>query len=421
MNTRHPLAACMMLVLLSAAGHAAQPVTHGAPLPPEEQIMQVLSDSPRMLIAHESIAAGQAQEQKLRAGPHEWQIAAMTQQRTDGNGRRTDEQEYELQRAVRWPWKYSLDRELGASLLEAGELSYADAWHEAGRDLLDLWFEWLAAEQSLRLTGVQVETLLAQQQAVARRVNAGDAPALELQLASAETRRLQAQRTEQARAAMRASEALAREFPGIARQLPEQLESPLELAGTDGEWIARITSDNHELELSEARADEARLGAERASRNRLPDPTLGLHYSDNIDGNRKLIGLTVTVPLGGRARSADAALARSAARAAQGNAQFVRDGVFAEARAVIADARLTYRTWQTLAEAAAQFQQAADATARGYALGEFDIGAMLVARRQSQEAQQQLMAAQLAAHRALSRVLLDAHQLWALPHDFGSR
>jgi outer membrane protein, heavy metal efflux system len=111
-------------------------------------------------------------------------------------------------------------------------------------------------------------------------------------------------------------------------------------------------------------------------------------------------------------------LARSAARGAASAAEQTRDAVHADARAVIAAARLTLRGWQELAAADSQMQQTAESTARGYALGEFDIAVLLAVRRQALEARQQEVSAQLLALRAQARVLLDAHQLWVPPdHD----
>jgi outer membrane protein, heavy metal efflux system len=397
---------------------------HGVPvvlaqskvLPAEAAVRVALTESPRLRIAHEAIPVGEAQEQKLRAGMHEWEIGAMSQQRTDPLGQRYTEQEYALQRGLRWPWKAILDRRLGASIKEAGPLSYADAWHEAGRNLLDSWFSWLDAEHSVRLMDEQLQALVNQERIVSRRVEAGDSAKLELQLASIETQRSQAQRHHLALAAVQARETLQKDFPALTLTSIGEPDLPSELQESDAVWLARITGDNHEVELAEAHAEGARIAAVRAARNRLADPTVAMHYSDNLDGNRRLLGLTVSMPLGGRYRSADAALARSAARGAASAAEQTRDAVHADARSVIAAARLTVRGWQELAAADSQMQQTAESTARGYALGEFDIAVLLAVRRQALEARQQAVTAQLLALRAQARVLLDAHQLWVPPH-----
>jgi hypothetical protein len=402
----------MVALLLAAAAARAQTA---AGLPEPDEVMQALRESPLLQMESEYIEQGRQRERKRRAGPHEWQIAAMQQQRTEAGGARYDEQEYGLQRGMRWPWKASVDRRLGTQERLVGELTYSDAWHEAGRSLLDLWFEWFGAEQAVKIVDSQLASLREQQRTVQRRVEAGDAAAVEQQLADAETQRMQSTRNETALAAMQAREALARLFPGLPLVIPNEPGSPVPLPGTDAEWMEHITGDNHELELAHSQAAAARLAAERAGMDKLPDPTLALHYSDNLDGNRKLLGLMVTLPIGGTVRSADAALARSQARAAEANVRMVTDKVQSEARAAIAASHLSLRSWQDLTEAAVRMRRAADAAARGYELGELDLAVTLSARRQALDTEQQLMMAHLTALHDHARVLLDAHRLWALP------
>jgi hypothetical protein len=401
-----------MLLLLAAVGAKAQ---SSAGLPAPEDVMKAMRESPLLQRESESIEQGVQRERKRRAGPHEWQIAATQVQRTETSGQRFDEQEYGLQRGLRWPWKGSVDRRLGTQERLVGALTFSDAWHEAGRSLLDMWFEWFGAEQAVKIAQAQLLSLQEQQRSVQRRVEAGDAAAVELQLADAETQRMQSARNDAVLGAMRAREALARRFPGLPLVLPEAIESPVALPGTDAQWMEHITADNHELELAQSQAAAARLAAERAGMDRMADPMLAFRYSDNLDGDRRLLGLTVTVPLGGASRSADAALARSQSRAAEANVRLVTDAVHSDARAAISAARLSLGSWQDLTEAAARMRRAADAAARGYELGELDLSVTLAARRQALEAEQQLMMAHLTALHDHARVLLDSHQLWALP------
>ena len=197
------------------------------------------------------------------------------------------------------------------------------------------------------------------------------------------------------------------------------------MPGSDTEWLDRIIAGNHEIELADAQAAGMQLAADRAGRNRLADPSLGLRYSDNLDGNRKVVGLQFSMPIGGGGRSADAAIARSEARIAAAQAAGSRAQVDAAARSAISDARLRYRAWRDLQEAHVQQQQSATAATRGYELGEFGIAMMIAARRSALESQLALESAQLQALRAHARVLLDAHQLWApehhdADHDSGS-
>jgi outer membrane protein TolC len=384
-------------------------------LPPMEQAIRALRESPRVQIAVEYAASGEALRDSLRAGPHEWEIETHSQQRRDELGANHFETGYSLQTGLRWPWKYSLDQRRGELALQAGELAYLDAWHEASRDLLDLWLDWTRAEQLVQLVNAQSATVRSQRDAVARRVDAGDAAALELQLADAEASRLQASRGTALREAMLAREALAREFPDLTAVPPTTLPPPPQLPGRDDLWTERISTHNHEVELAGTLRDEAQLTAERASRDRLADPTVALHYSENFGGDRRVIGLSVRLPIGGARRSAEAALARSAARSAEGELMQATSNVGANARLVVADARRSHDIWLDQQAAATAQQAAADTAARGYSLGEFDINQMLAARRSALDAERELLESLIRAQRSYARVLLDAHLLWNPP------
>ncbi len=406
----------LALLAIAIAGPLGAQIPDFAPapaLPEQTDAIGALRDSPRLQIAAEYAATGKAQRSSLRAGPHEWEVGTLTQQRRDEFGVNHVETQYSLQTGLRWPWKYTIDRRIGDLAMTAGDLAYLDAWHEAGRTMLDLWFQWAYSEQLVRLIDAQSAVVQSQRDAVARRVTAGDAAALELQLADAEANRLRASRGSALRDALLADEALAREFPQLASIPPATLPAPPQLAGGDEQWIARIIEHNHEIELARTRRDEARLAADRAGRDRLADPTVGLHYGDNFGGDRRVIGLSVSVPIGGARRSAEAALARSAARSAEGELSQATLSVEANARTVVADARRSHDIWRDQQTAATLQGNAADITARGYSLGEFDINQMLVARRSALDAQRELLDAHIRAERSYARVLLDAHLLWA--------
>jgi outer membrane protein TolC len=409
--------AAPLLLLASACAKAAEGTPEPAiwSLPAAADVHQAMQQSPLLQIAVESVAQGRARQSQLRAGPHELEISALAQRRTSEFGQTRNEQEYGLQTGVRWPWKRALDVQIGGFAREVGELGYLDAWHEAGRALLDQWYAWLHAEYTARLQEQHLEVLQRQQEAVARRVAAGDAARIELQLAESETLRVRAARIQAQRDARLAQEVLVREFPLVPIRLPAALQTPAALAESDADLLQQIIEENHEIELAAARREEALLGAERAARDRLADPSIGLRYTSNLGGERKVIGLTFSMPIGGAARTAQAAMARSDARKAAAEALRAQDSVAAAARSVVADARHSLRSWQEAQAAQQQVQSVASATEQGYSLGEFDVSVLLTARRAALLAEQELLDALVRAEWSHARVLLDAHRLWAPP------
>jgi cobalt-zinc-cadmium efflux system outer membrane protein len=249
------------------------------------------------------------------------------------------------------------------------------------------------------------------------RVRAGDAPGLEEQLAQSEVDRQSASVIAAEQQQQEAMLSLQRSFPDLALPDTVQIEPPEVLPGSDDDWAGRILADNHELALAEGQREQAVLAARRAGRDRFPDPTVGIRYSHNFDGNRRVVSLTVSVPLGGPARSAAYSAALGDASVSSQKAKDVRLKVEADARRATLRMRSTNLQWQQLQQVASRSRSSAEAVAKGYSLGEFTITELLLARRQALEAEMAAALAQLDALEAAARLQLDAHEIWVSPHD----
>ena len=413
---RHMAATSLALASVCMAHLAWAGGVYPPLLPPEQTLIQAMLQAPGLVAAHEQLAEGTASGRKLRAGPHEWEVALITQQRKDPAGLQYHEQEYELQRRFRTPGKGGLDSRLGALTEEAGELAYADSWHEAGRTLVASWFEWQRSAHSAVLAQQQAENARRQFAAVSKRVAAGDAARIEGDQADTEFGNAQAAQLEALRKAEAARLALLEYFPALdtSQVLPATLPDPPQIDEGDEVWIKRIVAENHEIELAQSRADQAQLLVQRAGLDRIADPTLGLAYSKSIDGNIDMLRLRIAIPLGYAARDADVALARSSAKRAQAAVLQAHASVEAAARTDLLNAHSSYRQWQRLSQVARQSQNVADSMAKAYAAGEAGIAALLRAQRQAQEAQMQSLSALLNAHETYARLRLDAHEILTL-------
>jgi outer membrane protein TolC len=73
--------------------------------------------------------------------------------------------------------------------------------------------------------------------------------------------------------------------------------------------------------------------------------------------------------------------------------------------------------WQAAWRAAEAADTHAARARRGYQLGETDLFTLLAAERTAQDARRVEIAARIAAHRAVGRVRVDAHELWAYHHE----
>ncbi len=403
------------LLALLGLQHAAAALDNAYPgvLPPGTQAHAALNQSPQIQMARARLDIGDAQRQRIQGGSGEWEVSVINDRRTDAFGARFQEQEYALSRRLRWPNKYLMDQRIGATTTEVAEYAFEDAWHEAGRALLASWFNCLSTQSEARLLGQQVLVLESQLAAVNKRVTAGDAPALEQAQAQAELDRVRAQLSQAEQAARSAILTLQQEFPDINPPVAQlTLDTPIALQGSDEEWLTRIMGENHEIKLAEGEAALAKLKSDRASQERLPDPTIGVHYSDNKDGDQRLLGLTVTMPLGGSARRSDYAIARSSASIAAQNARAARLKVDSDGRHDLLNARTAYTQWQRMQSISELSQRNAELVQRGYSLGEFSYTELQSARRQALEAAAAAQTTQLAALQAHARLLIDAHMLW---------
>ena len=182
--------ACTSAVAADVAPDRDLPAEAVALLPPAQTVVQVLSLLPQVRAAQAQAALAQARSVRLQVGPHDWVAKAAANRHRDELGGRFTETEIGLETTLRWPGKVKADQQLGALEVSAGTLVHADAWHEAARGLLGDWFDALRAARTAAV--LHDQALLATQQlsVTQRRVQAGEAPPLELLAAQAEEARI---------------------------------------------------------------------------------------------------------------------------------------------------------------------------------------------------------------------------------------
>jgi outer membrane protein TolC len=395
------------------AQHGALPVAGEQlyALPAEPQVRTVLRALPQLRESglHGELAV--SERNLLEAGPGEWVVRAGVARRT-ADGQRYREQEAAIERTVRWFGKAAQDRAIGDKGLDVAEAQRADAWHEAGRALMRDWYGALRGEATVRRLAEQHALVEQLQEIAAKRVKAGDAPALELLQAQTEVLRSRAAVEQADKELAQALQLLATMYPGLpaprADQLPEPKAAPAAVAAD----VTRLMDDNHELELAQAQAQWQQLKARRADSDRMPDPTLGVRMSRERDGQERLLGFSVSMPLPGAARSADAASAVVRARMADEHVAQVRRQVELDARRTVADQRQSYQIWRSLGQVAAHSRRQADLMERAYQAGESTLSEALLSRRQAHDATLAAQTAQISALAAAARTELDAHALW---------
>lgn len=390
-----------------------------ADLPFPAEVRKALDQYPSVLAARSGIQLEQAGRRALEAGPHETVLRLSGQQRDvrAAPSRQFNEWGVGIERAFRLPGKSSLDSRIGEQDIVRARLAYGDALHEAGRELLKGWFAWLRERQRAQLWQQQTETLRQLLDVTDKRVRAGDAPQLEkisteAALAQAESALAQAKFREQS-----AAGELQRRFPGL--QLPEtiSLSEPRAIEHDAAWWRQQIIEHNHELALARADSRHWQLAVSRSEAEQIPDPALGLHYGSERSGEERIVGLSVSVQLGGKARAAATEAARAQADMASHREAAVLARLGAEAANLYGAAQSAYFSAQGMLAALQRVNASSELAARAYALGEHGLVEVLLARRQALEAKLDAALAQIDANEARYRLLLDAHQLWPLDPD----
>lgn len=389
-------------------------------LPPTALVEPALRAHPGVRAALAGVEVGTAQRDQWQAGPHEFNVRLGSAQRRDA-GRQFQENEIGIERALRLPGKAAQDAAIGASVLAQARHAHGDALHEAGRLLLKTWFGWrreLAAVEEWR---AQADLLQRQRLVAEKRVAAGDAARVEALLAAAQHTQAEARQAEAEHRARLAADEIAQHFPTLALPANVPVVAPRAIEEPFAAWRDKILEHSHELQLARAASHRQQLQAQRLDADRLPDPTLGMRWASERDGQERLVGLQLSLPLPGAARAASARAAAAEVGAAAAREAMVLAKIEAEARRVYQQALAAHAQWQRLEAVAARIEENARLLDKAWRLGEGQISDLLNARRQAAEARLAAAQARLDANEARYRLLLDTHRLWPLDDDDAER
>lgn len=379
-------------------------------LPPDALVEKALRAHPAVLAAQAGIDAGAAARDALDAGPHEFTLRLGSAQRREvATDLRLPEKQIGIERALRLPGKAAKDGEIGAATLAQAREAYGDALHETARLLLGSWFGWRREDAAAAEWRAQVDVLRHQNDVATKRVAAGDAARIETLLTAAQLAQAEAQLAQAETRAQLAAGLLSQHFPALPLPANPGDAAPAAPAGTAEDWREKILQHSHELQLARNAARRAQLQAQRSDADRLPDPTIGLNWSSERDGQERVVGVALSIPLPGAARAAAAREALALAK------------VEGEARRTVQLAQTAYLQAQRLTEVAARSAENAQLLEKAWRYGEGQLGDLLAARRQAIEARLAAAQARLDAAEARYRLLLDAHELWAFEQESPER
>jgi len=318
--------------------------------------------------------------------------------------------------------KSGIDARLGEAEIRLNEAKLGEARHEAARVLLADWLQWTTASRTRALFSEQLDVAKSNLDAAGKRRKAGDASMLEQNSARADQsevqRRLNAAINEEARAAAK----LRARFPRLQLNAVHLADpAPLELHGSL--WRQRILAQSDELLIAQEEVKAAELTAERGRADRIPDPTVGFHVgSDAGNGGgsgpqERIFGVSVSIPLGTTYRGAQAREAAQRLEATRAALDLEQRNLEGEIQENLVEAATSIERWKLAEEATAATRDNAQLTQRAYVLGEADLQAVLLARRQSLDASLDAALSRVEALKARYRLLVDAHLIWNLDHE----
>lgn len=406
-------AICILLLALAASANSAE--TSYPDLPPHAQVDSALDSHLNVLMATTGVKIEEVNQRKWHSGSYEFNLrAGSSQRKIDTSGQALAEWDVTLERPLRLPNKMLLDGDIGDEGVNRAEQALGDAHHEAGRALLHLWFNWQREQAQASQWQQQVEILKQQAATTEKRFKAGDAPRMELNQAQAAVFQANvAQQQAKMRAQLAGSE-LTRQFPAIQLPPRQTLAIPLPPEHDFAYWKAKILDHNHELDLAASEKRIQQMLAQRSRAERIPDPTVGLRYANEMGGNEKITGIYISMPLSYSVRAANAQHAEYMAEIGRDREAAIRRRLEGDIYSAHTQAISSYQTWQQAQEAADKLRNNAELVTRAYTLGESSLSETLTSRRLALESTLAENITQLDANETRYRLLLDAHELWPM-------
>ena len=411
------LGCCMMMTSIVSAKSELDQI-----LPPLDAIKQSLSRHPTVLSAIADQDYANFAGQGLKLG-QPWTVRAGMQLRNsnpqDGQTKSNSyEPNFGVEKQIRLPSKYQLDQDLAQRGMSIAELKFEDAKHEVAKTLLNQWFVYMRS--ALQLTRLEEHQARLQNymQMTQYRIRAGDAPRLELMLLSNESRQIEEQYLQAKTAYYQAQQLLSRDYLG---KIPEQWSSdvitvrPLEYTQT--EWIQRILSANHELELAKTQAAQQDAFVKREQLNRLPNPTVGVGFSREQSGVENLMSVSVSIPLASRQVRIASGMAIAEAQKANFEIGRIENRLRQETQYWFTQMTSASVRSEQAQQNLARLQQQHGLMQKAYKLGELSLNELLLHSQQLVDASGRIDQAKIDYAESFSFLLLNSHQLWPLHED----
>lgn len=365
-------------------------------LPPSSQVVKAITNSQTYRIGSEQAKISKLEGSLLKEGNYEWESSLGYRQRTDRTTTsRQNSNDYEigLAKTVRLPGKAKLDHEAAENKITQGQILSRQAWADSTRQFLELWKDCsIAASRKVVHDAFSLEASKFAE-AQDKRYKLGEISLVEQQQATLYAKRMLAQAQLAALEAEHSLNRLVKLYPAFqsddgpdacyssqnsrVSQLPES--PPMDA------WQKLLVENSPAWRLDKLNADYQQNRYRRSKQNTLADPTIGLMFAREQSNQEQIVGVSLSLPIGGPNRSLQSSIALSQSEQAQRQAE--KSLVYAELQA--AEQVETYnlmRKQATLAsDEAALAIDLAEKMAKAYAFNEIGHTELQLAKQQAFE------------------------------------
>jgi len=411
----------------SAAASAASQTTPNALisplipyLPTEAAVKEALLGSPLMQAARSKKEAGTARAQGIESGSAEFTLRSTSQRRRDvAAGTQMHESLVSIERPVRFWGKRGIDADLATQTQAFADIEYADAMHEGARELMRFWFTYLRALADQKNAITTFDLAAKMQRLTQVQLKHGEISQLDAELANAELERITAARSVADAQLASSASAFTRRYAGMA--LPTHMPAGLRLDASIQlpaltESMANMRQEfldkNHELNMMRVDAQRLRLAADRASRDRLPDPTVGVFSGRERAGSETISGVMFSMPFPSASRFHHSSAAVADAQAVSDKVRLAEQQLGAMFEGMWIQFQHKRTAADNLKSAAQRQALAAEKSVKAYTLGEGSLSDVLLIARMASDNLNAAERMQLEVVELLALIRLDLHQIW---------
>ena len=388
-------------------------------LPAEDAVKDALLSSPLMQAARSKKEAGTARAKGIDSGSAEFTLRSTSQRRRELDGKQLHESMVSIERPVRFWGKRGMDADLATQTQAFADIEYADAMHEGARELMRFWFAYLRALADQKNAVTTFDLAAKMQRLTQVQLKHGEISQLDAELANAELERITAARSVADAQLASSASAFTRRYAGMV--LPTHMPAALRLDASKNlpaltETMAAMRQEfldkNHELNMMRVDAQRLRLAADRASRDRLPDPTVGVFSGRERAGAETISGVMFSMPFPGASRFHHATALVADAQAASDKVLLAEQQLGAMFESMFIQFQHKRTAADNLKSAAQRQALIAEKSVKAYTLGEGSLSDVLLIARMASDNLNAAERMQLEVVELLALIRLDLHQMW---------